>query len=270
MVSQLVRSYASPLCGFKYFYQHVTSNFFKLNGNKSVVIWKISRKMLSEVENFDNNNSDVMSPEDKKKYLSELLADRESQRLADIAVRNEKRDKERASHESQDLFAAAFSSEYEKLTYELAQIENATFSPGVELEPLQTELQNIAIRIETLQKNLNESTNFLPVRSIGSYKSQITSLQISVTALRDALQPKKKFAFKLKRKPIQSTSASASPLQKQTQSQPAASEMLIKPLFECIKNQNIELQGEKVDGQDVILQNIVDSQVRLVFCSTYQ
>ena len=222
-----------------------------------------------DVANIDNNNES--SVENRKKHLNALFEEREAQRQADVAARNEKRNQERAAHESQDLFAVSFNAESEKIKEDLKTLKEC-IKPGTDAASIVNELQQISFRVDLLQKHFNESTGFLPVRSIGHYANQIKVLQDTVAEIKQSLVPAKKFAFKARKKPgMGHTQAHLSPPALKPKEQVVKQELTLQPLYDGVEDQTLTVEQQLVNGQDVVMQNISKSQIRYkeVQCFSY-
>ena len=132
----------------------------------------------------NNNVFSSSSAEDRKVHVDKLLAEREALRLAEFAARAEKREQEKANHENLDYFSKTFTQEYNSIVNQLEHLRNQTTatsssSGGVASDEndLISHLQDLASKVELLQKYLNESTSFLPSRTITQFMAQISSLQ---------------------------------------------------------------------------------------------
>ena len=213
-----------------------------------------------DVANIDNNNES--SAENRKKHLNALFEEREAQRQADVAARNEKRNQERAAHESQDLFAVSFNAESEKIKEDLKLLKEC-IKPGTDGVSIVSELQQISFRVDMLQKHFNESTGFLPVRSIGHYSNQIKVLQDTVAEIKQALVPAKKFAFKARKKQgMGNNQTQPSPPVLKPNEQVIKQELSLQPLYDGVQDQTLTVEQELINGQDVVMQNISKSQIR--------
>ena len=72
-----------------------------------------------------NNNviSSAVNAEDRKLHVDKLFADREAQRLAELAARAEKRDQEKANHETLGYFTSTFTQEYNSVKAQLDSLQ---------------------------------------------------------------------------------------------------------------------------------------------------
>lgn len=221
-----------------------------------------------------NNNviSSAINTEDRKLHVDKLFAEREAQRLADLAARAEKREQEKANHETLDYFTTSFTQEYNSVKAQLDGIQTGqTTSSGstMDAEILITQLQDSASKVELLQKYLNESTSFLPSRTITQYMAQISSLQTQIGQLKQSSAPKKKFAFKSKKPAPVPTQAA-----KDTSAEVTSKSISVKPDESAEKDEKvpgiqnisekcISLEGKDVDRQDLVLENLSQCKIRI-------
>jgi len=219
---------------------------------------------LVEMQNTINNNE--VSSEDRKKTLGNILEEREVQRQAEIASRNEKRRQEKAAHENQDLFSVSFTAESDKIKEDLDRLKAS--SGNVDPTVVLNDLQNINVEIDLIQKHFNESTSFLPVRSVSHYTNQIKLLQDTAAQIKESLAPTKKFAFRVRKKAKDAVPKLVEPHSsvfdaKDTSQQNAFS---VKPLFDSLKECTLSINRDKIDAQDVVLQNISKSHIKILGC----
>ena len=112
-------------------------------------------------------------------------------------------------------FTSTFTQEYNSVKTQLDSLQTGQTTSGSTNEDhpkdpdsLLVQLQDTASKVELLQKYLNESTSFLPSRTITQFMGQISTLHAQIGQLKQSSAPKKKFAFKSKKTaPISSQAA---------------------------------------------------------------
>ena len=132
-------------------------------------------------------NGDTGSQRDRS-LVPERLQKREQERQLEVERRKQKRQNQEVEEENSDFFAASFARER-------AAVEEL-LERGESVE----RLEEAAARLQGLQKLLNDSVLFLAAYDVRQGQEALARLQAALADKRQQLQPKKRFAFKTRRK----------------------------------------------------------------------
>ncbi|VFV44913.1 tubulin-specific chaperone c-like [Lynx pardinus] len=183
-------------------------------------------------------NGAVGSQRDRS-LVPERLQRREQERQLEVERRKQKRQNQEVEEEKSDFFAAAFARE----------------------------------RAAGLQKLVNDSVLFLAAYDLRQGQEALTRLQTTLAERRQELQPKKRFAFKTRRK----DAASAAKVDS-APGAPAAEGILASPPplkeeggigsswvfgFSNVESQVLEKRAEELHQRDVLLTELSKCTVRL-------
>ncbi|XP_072689081.1 tubulin-specific chaperone C [Canis lupus baileyi] len=206
-------------------------------------------------------NGAVGSQRDRS-LVPERLQRREQERQLEVERRKQKRQNQEVEEEKSDFFAAAFARER-------AAVEELLES-GESME----QLDEAAARLQGLQKLVNDAVLFLAAYDLRQGQEALTRLQATLAERRQELQPKKRFAFKTRRKDaVSATTVDAAP-------GPAAAEGILAfppPLkeegggigsgfvfgFSNVESQVLEKRAEELHQRDVLLTELSKCTVRL-------
>ncbi len=130
----------------------------------------------------------------KKEQVTGRLQKREDERLADQQKRREKKENVTATNENADFFLSNFNTS----RGEIESVLNN--SASVTKTKLADHFDSLILSVQKLQKFVSDSTMFLPSYEVQKAQETIGKLQASIYEKRDLLIPKKKFAFKSKKK----------------------------------------------------------------------
>lgn len=141
-------------------------------------------------------NGDVgsMGPQRDLSLVPERLQKREQERQLEVERRKQKRQDQAVEEEQSDVFVAAFAR------------ERAAVLELLEGESSAERLEEAAARLQGLQKLLNDAVRFLAAYDLRQGQEALTQLQAALAGRRQELQPKKRFAFKARRKDAASAS----------------------------------------------------------------
>lgn len=140
--------------------------------------------VMENIEKFDN----------KKHEIEEKLQKREGERLANIQKRKEEKSAVTSVKESAKFFYDQFSTEKINLENELEKCDSLDKNKLVE------KFDDLTAKHQKLQRFFTESTMFLPSYDVQQTLDILSKLQTQIQEKRDKLLPKKKFAFKSKKK----------------------------------------------------------------------
>jgi len=138
------------------------------------------------------NNKDVL--EDKKQIINEKLRKRDEERIAVVEKNREVKAEVVSAKESVTFFEENFMTGKNDLENELAKCES------LDKKDLVVHFDEMSALHVKLQKYLTESTMFLPSHSVRKAGDVLSKLQSQIQEKRDLMLPKKKFAFKSKKK----------------------------------------------------------------------
>lgn len=205
-------------------------------------------------------NGDMGSQRDRS-LLPERLQRRDQERQLEAERRKQKRQNQEVVEEKSDFFTSAFARE------RAAAEELLEGGESVE------RLEEAAARLQGLQKLLNDSVLFLAAYEVRQGQEALAQLQAALADRRLQLQPKKRFAFKTRRKDAAlATEVDAAP---GTQ---AAEGILASPPsvkeegglgsswlcgFSNLKSQVLEKRAEELHQRDIVLTELSNCTIKL-------
>ncbi|XP_072265907.1 tubulin-specific chaperone C [Pyxicephalus adspersus] len=181
--------------------------------------------------------------------VPERLLRRDEERQREAEKKRQEKEEKDVKEEKTDYFIASFGQER-------AAIEEALSGEGgVEL------LEEVARRIQGLQKLLNDCVMFLTSHDTRQAQEQIARLQSALDARRQQIQPKMKFTFKSRKK----EAAAAAIVQ------PAASgpgrEILAQAVTQCgfqgLSSQVLSMGAQEIRQKDIQLSQLRDCTITL-------
>ncbi|XP_052768881.1 tubulin-specific chaperone C-like [Mya arenaria] len=140
-------------------------------------------------------NSNIL--EEKKQIVADRLKKRDDERLAEVEKQKEQKSETASAQESAKFFHEKFDSGKNDLEEEISN------SDSVDKNKLADHFDNLSVMFQKLQRFLTESSMFLPSYDLRKSQDLLTKLQTLIQEKRDVLLPKKKFAFKAKKKGTQ-------------------------------------------------------------------
>ncbi|XP_040105607.1 tubulin-specific chaperone C [Oryx dammah] len=205
-------------------------------------------------------NGDLGSQRERT-LVPERLQKREHERQLEVERRKQKRQDQEVEGEKSDFFAAAFARER-------SAVEELLES-GDSVE----RLEEAAARLQGLQKLINDSVLFLAAYDLRQAQEVLARLQAALAKRRQELQPKKRFAFKTRKKDAASaTQVDSAPVA------PAAEGILTSPPplkeegdfhsswicgFSNLQSQVLEKRAEELHQQDVLLTQLRNCTIKL-------
>lgn len=133
---------------------------------------------------------------EKKMRVPERIQRRQQERFEELKKKQEERQSRSAKNETVDYFTATFGAE--KAAIE-TRIENIS-SAGISKAELIAIFDELAVSVQKLQKFATDSGLFLSSYDIRHTQDEVSKLQSLIDEKRDDLMPKKKFAFKARKK----------------------------------------------------------------------
>ncbi|XP_007934432.1 tubulin-specific chaperone C [Orycteropus afer afer] len=205
-------------------------------------------------------NGDMGSQRDLN-MVPERLQRREQERQLEVEKRKQKRQNQEVEKEKSDFFAAAFSR------------ERAAVEELLEGGDSAERLEEAATRLQGLQKLLNDSVLFLAAYDLRQGQEALARLQAALAERRQELQPKKRFAFKTRKKDAASASkvdaARGARLTEgiRASPQPLKEERDFGASWVCgfsgLEFQVLEKRAEDLHQRDVLLTELNNCTVRL-------
>lgn len=128
--------------------------------------------------------------------VRERLERRNEGRLAEKERRRAEKDSQVQPSESKDFFLSNFSKEEQ----EIEEMLRKCSSVGADKLKMIEHFDEMSEKCLRLQKLLTDSTMFLPSYDVKRKQETISSLQQTISERRDACIPKKKFAFRARKK----------------------------------------------------------------------
>uniref|UniRef100_A0A2K5IG59 Tubulin-specific chaperone C n=2 Tax=Colobinae TaxID=9569 RepID=A0A2K5IG59_COLAP len=194
--------------------------------------------------------------------VPERLQRREQERQLEVERRKQKRQNQEAEKENSHFFAATFARERAAVEELLERAESVE------------RLEEAASRLQGLQKLLNDSVFFLAAYDLRQGQQAVARLQAALDERRRELQPKKRFAFKTRRKDAaSSTKVDAAP-----GIPPAVESIRDSPLpkkaegdlgsswvcgFSNLESQVLEKRASELHQRDVLLTELSNCTVKL-------
>ncbi|XP_010615932.1 tubulin-specific chaperone C [Fukomys damarensis] len=207
-----------------------------------------------------SENGDVGSQRDLR-LVPERLHRREQERQLEVERRKQKRQDQAVEEEQSDFFAVAFSR------------ERAAVQELLEGESSAERLEEAAARLQGLQKLLNDGVRFLAAYDLRQGQEALTQLQASLAERRQELQPKKRFAFKARKKDSASVprggAAADAPATEgiAAPSLPSKAEGALGLSWACgfshRDSQVLEMSADELSQRDVLLSELSGCTVRL-------
>lgn len=194
--------------------------------------------------------------------VPERLQQREAERREGAARRRREREAQAVQEEQSDFFTAAFAREREAVEALLAP------EPEEAAEAAAGRLEEAAGRLQGLQKLLTDSVRFLPPYEVRQAQATLARLQSALSERRLQVQPKKRFAFRARKK----EAAGAPEPAKAAPRPPAASEEALSSAgpsaspecgFSRVEGRELQLAPAELLQRDVVLSHLTSCRVQL-------
>lgn len=184
----------------------------------------------------------------ERSVLPERLQRREEERQRGVEKKRQEKDGQAVQEEKSGYFNSSFG-------LERAAIEEVLAGEDTEV------LEEVSGRLQRLQKLLNDSMMFLPPYDIRQAQEHITRLQAALDSRRQQLQPKKKFAFKARKKESTAAAAPTQPLVVRARETPA------EPATQCglqgLSGRVLCMEAQEIRQKNVQLSQLRDCTVTL-------
>ena len=193
----------------------------------------------------------------KKEIVTHRLNRRDEERLASVKEKRLEKEAVVAITETEAFFRENFDKSKDEIEKAIEK------SDSVDRSKLVEHFDEISLLIQALQKFVADSSVFLIPRDIQNSQRCVQDLQAQVQSKRDVLLPKKKFAFKSKRK---ETAASEDATESKTQN-PTTKKLLDIEVVDCNfkdrQDEMLTMTPEEVTNKDVALSNLSNCTVKL-------
>ncbi|KAI7796684.1 tubulin-specific chaperone C [Triplophysa rosa] len=198
--------------------------------------------------------------------VPERVLRRDQARLEEVERRRNVKESQTVTEEKSDFFTSTFNSEK-------AAVEEIISSCNYgDSDQASKTLEVVSVKIQQLQKFLNDSVMFLTQYEIRQAQASLQTMQSSLAEKREAALPKKKFAFRSR-----NTRTGKQPAPKQETSEKSAS-VVDGPAvqdaaiyvnqcgFSNVDSQVLIMHAEELQQRDVLLSNLTNCKVRLYGC----
>ena len=209
-------------------------------------------KGMTQSQETDN----TVTMDDKKLIIGDKLQKREEERLSHLQKRRNEKLETSSANESARYFTENFAKEKAKIEKQLSECK------GLEKNKLIDKLDSISVLHQKLQRFATESTMFLPSYEIRQAQEALSTLQQQIQETRDQLLPKKKFAFKSKKKEsaaVKDSNGHAKP-KEDDQSEDIK---LADCKFVDLKDKQLEMNESEINQKDVALAGLDSCKVAL-------
>ncbi|GIX73596.1 tubulin-specific chaperone C [Caerostris extrusa] len=195
----------------------------------------------------------------ERKEVVDKLVQRSEARVAEMERKKYEKDNRTSVYEQTDYFNVTFNYQKQQIESKLLNAQNVGKSNLISY------FDDIVRDFQELQKFLSDSTLFLPTYDIKKGQEMLKALQDDIQAAQNDLIPKKKFAFKNKKKLPNGIKAPTcfEKIQLNSVSEPMSMVKLYKCGFKDISNQNLIKFREEIEKQDVGLHHLKNCTVYL-------
>ena len=223
--------------------------------------------------------------EQKKERMIQQIQRRQEERVADIKKRQEERENRSAKNESTEYFLTTYGKEKTAIETSLKTVDSLV-AAGTSKSELISTFDDLTRSAQALQKFVTNSSLFITPYDLNQTQRDVERLQLAVLEKRDAAIPKKKFAFKARKKETQqnnNSKASADNISSISKPLPPGKEnrndgtdlpdssttngSLNMLQFQCgifsKTDETIKLTGTEINGKDVGLTNLKSCTVQL-------
>ncbi len=210
-------------------------------------------RMADVVKEVENNEKFA----DKRLSVTEKLKKREEERQADVNKRKEEKETSSVAHEKVDFFRDNFNIARAKIETHLAQAETC------EKSKLSDHFDDLILSLQKLEKFVTDSSMFVTSYDMQKAQESMASLMTAIQATREKLIPKKKFAFKSKKKTEIKAKPALHPTDVTDGPQKPSVVVTSEKLFENVNGKDLEKRGADINRKDISLVNLVDCTIKL-------
>ncbi|XP_078085840.1 tubulin-specific chaperone C [Mustelus asterias] len=215
--------------------------------------------LVGESEKRENLTEEIPEYDRRKEKMVEILQRRDLERQQGVERRKMAKDVTSVKEEKANFFTAAFSEEKAEIE---ALLESCG---GSDRTAVNARFEEISLKMQQLQKFVNDSMMFLSAYELRQAQDAVQRLQGAVVEKREECLPKKKFAFKSRKKegagPKEAKPAD-SPSDK-TSSDPIVIEENLCG-FSDVDSQVLVRRADEITGKDVLLTRLSNCVVKLL------
>ena len=198
----------------------------------------------------------VLMDDKKKAAITAKLRSRDEERQNAILKRQEEKQATYSNEERLDFFLKTFNEEKKNLEEFINNCETQ-----YDKSQMVDKFEEMSLALQKLQKYIAESTLFLPSSILGRALSDISDLHINFQKKKEVILPKKKFAFK-NRKKI-SENQKPKPTSEIRSEKNLTDVALTKCHFSDKKGETLVKKAEEINKEDVALVNLTGCTVKL-------
>ena len=200
--------------------------------------------------------------QDRKDMVSKKLQEREDERLKAASKRREESEKYSSKDESTAFFQKSLDDGVREIRESLAAGGD---KPQSELSIF---FDSLSCKLATLHKFVTDSTMFLSAYDLGQSQNLLKEIQVEISLRRDELIPKKKFAFKNRKKQnAQKSAQQTENADKVKQTSQTSAHKYDNSVNEYrIDNQSntiVEISADEVKNKDVIMSKLSSCTIKL-------
>lgn len=199
----------------------------------------------------------------KRDNISRKLQEREEERLKVASQRREESEKYSSENESTEFYKKTVDSGAQ-------EIRDGLGAAGDQAQnTLAAFFDELSCKLSTLQKFVSDSTMFLTAFDLGQSQNLLKEIQVEISLRRDELMPKKKFAFKNRKKqnatkPSAGDQKPSEPQQSYTSGSAvsydnSANEYRVDNKTDC----TIEINSDDIKNKDVIMSKLTNCTIKL-------
>ncbi|XP_016420560.1 tubulin-specific chaperone C-like [Sinocyclocheilus rhinocerous] len=192
--------------------------------------------------------------------VPERVLRRDQARLEEAERRRNVKESQTVTEEKSDFFKSTFNDE-KTAVEEMLSICNHN---GCDKSA--NSLEEITLKIQQLQKFLNDSMRFLTQYEIRQAQASLQKLQSSLAEKRDELLPKKKFAFRSRNTGANKQPAPVQQTTDTSESDVGGTVSVNQCGFSNADSQVLSKQAEEIQQRDVLLSHLTNCKVRLYGC----
>lgn len=198
----------------------------------------------------------------EKKDVVDKLVQRSEARLAEMEKKKKVFNRQSSLYEQSDYLNTAFNVSKQQIEAKLANVANIDKSMLVDY------FDEIVKDCQKLQKFLSDSTMFLPTYDIKVSQDSLNVLQENIQTAQNTYIPKKKFAFRSKKKMQNGIKDCGDDHEKENRDESdAVAAGKVMELYDCgfrdISDQRLEKTREEIDKKDVGLHQLKNCEVYL-------
>ncbi|XP_041032014.1 tubulin-specific chaperone C [Carcharodon carcharias] len=215
--------------------------------------------LVGESDNRENLTEEIPEYDRRKEKMVEILQRRDQERQLEVERRKMAKDVTRVKEEKSNFFTAAFSEEKAKIEALLESCE------GSDRTALSARFEEISRKMQQLQKFVNDSMMFLSAYELRQAQDAVQKLQGMVVEKREECLPKKKFAFKSRRKEGAGPKE-PKPADSPSDNKPSDHTVIEENLygFSDADSQVLVRRADEITGKDVLLTRLSNCVVKLL------